>query len=142
MPRFPDKPGSPLAEDYRVGDDDDMPGLDEPISVDDIDAVLFSPRGSLEERRETLLAMLHELQTRQSMDADSDMQTDIQALVDRIEDALASLDADPTGDGTPDAYGFDPDLRAEQPDEILERAEDEAAEDGAADGAERGRDET
>jgi hypothetical protein len=129
MSRFPDKPGSPLAEDYRVGDDDDMPGLDEPISVDDIDAVLFSPRGSTEDRRATLQAMLGELQTRQSMDADSDMQTDIQALTERIQDALASLDGDGEGDGTPGAYGFDPDMRAEQPDEILERAEDEAAAD-------------
>jgi hypothetical protein len=131
MSRFPDKPGSPLAEDYRVGDDDDMPGLNEPISIDDIDAVLFSASGSLEDRRETLTAMLGELQTRQSMDADSDMQTDIQALMDRIQDALASLDEDPAGDGTPDAYGLDPDIRAEQPDEILERAEEEAAADEA-----------
>ena len=127
MPRFPDKPGSPLAEDYRVGDDDDMPGLDEPISIDEIDAVLFSASGSTEDRRETLQAMLGELRTRQSMEADSDMQTDIQALIDRIEDALASLDGGPDGDGTPDAFGFDPDARAEQPDEILERAEEEAA---------------
>jgi hypothetical protein len=127
MPRFSDKPGSPLAEDYRVGDDDDMPGLDEPISIDEIDAVLFSASGSMEDRRETLAAMLGELQTRQSMDADSDMQTDMQALIDRIQDALASLDGDPEGDATPGAYGFDPDMRADQPDEILERAEEEAA---------------
>ena len=133
MSRFQDKPSSPLAEDFRVGDDDDMPGLDEPITMDDIDAVLFSPSGSIEERRETLVSMLNDLDTRRSMEADSDMGTDLQALVDRIEDALASLDADATGDGTPGAFGFDPADRVEQPDEILERAEEEAARDGTDD---------
>jgi hypothetical protein len=38
MPRELNSFSSPLAEDFELGDDSDMSGLDEPVTSDDVDA--------------------------------------------------------------------------------------------------------
>ena len=111
----------PLAEEYEVGDDSDLPGYDQPITQDDVDAVVNSARGTVEERRELLRRMLDDLQARQGMDESAEFGD----LIGEIERALATLDMPPDGIGTPGAYAHDPADSALQPDEILERAEDE-----------------
>lgn len=114
---------NPLAEEFDVGDDSDMPGFDQPVTRDDVDAVLNSPTGSVEERREILRRMLGDLQARQGMDEADEYG----ALIDEVTGALATLDEPGDGIGTPGAFAFDPDDRALAPDEIMERAEEEAA---------------
>ena len=121
MPTNVHTPVSPLAAALDVGDDYDLPGFSQPITVDDIDAVLSSARGTVAERREILGAMLDDLRARQGMDEADEYDY----LIERIEDSLASLDAPADGIGTPGAYAHDADMRPEQPDEILERMEEE-----------------
>jgi hypothetical protein len=115
-------PASPLAEEFDVGDDSDLPGYDQPVSQDDIEAVLNSAVGTVEERREQLLAMLEDLRGRQGMDETREYA----GLIEQIELALADLDFAGDGLGTPDAYAADPADQLLQPDEIMEREEDEA----------------
>ena len=114
-------PAMPLAEEYDVGDDSDLPGYDQPITQDDVDAVVSSARGTVAERRELLRRMLDDLQARQGMDVSAEFGD----LMGEIERALATLDMPFDGIGTPGAYAHDSADRAVQPDEILERAEDE-----------------
>jgi hypothetical protein len=112
---------TPLAEEFDVGDDSDLPGFDQPYSRDDVDAILNSPSGTLEERRDALRRMLDDLRARTGMDEAEEYGD----LIDDIGGALATLAAPSDGIGTPGAFAFDPDDRALAPDEILERAEDE-----------------
>jgi hypothetical protein len=123
MPRHADRPGSPLVEDFEVGGDDDMPSADQPVTLDDIDAIIHSPRGTVEERCAALRKILDDLEVRHAMDRS----TDLDALAERARQGLRQLQG-AQGDGTPSAYGFDPDERAEQPDEIQERRESEPPE--------------
>jgi hypothetical protein len=118
-------PTMPLAEEYDVGDDSDLPGFDQPITVDDIDAIVDSSRMSIEEKRGLLARILDDLQARRGMD----LSHDFDDLAGRVRDGIATLKLPPDGDGTPSAYGFDANDRLMQPDEILERAEEEAADD-------------
>ena len=121
MPTNIHTPVSPMSADFAVGDDSDLPGFSQPITVDDIDAVLNSARGSVADRREVLRSMLDDLQARQGMDEADEYDY----LIERIEDAMASLNAPADGIGTPGAYAHDAEMRPEQPDEILERREAE-----------------
>ncbi len=116
-------PTMPLAEEYDVGDDSDLPGYDQPIAQDDIDAILSSARGTVEERRELLRRMRDDLQARQGMDESAEFGS----LIEAIDGALATLDLPADGIGTPSAYAHEAGDRAMQPDEILERADEERA---------------
>ena len=116
-------PTMPLAEEYDVGDDSDLPGYDQPITQDDIDAILNSGRGTEEERRELLRRMRDDLVARQGMDESEEFG----GLIDEIDGALATLGQPSDGLGTPGAFAHDAGDRAMQPDEIMERAEDERA---------------
>ena len=115
----------PLAEEFDVGDDSDLPGFDQPYTLDDIDAVLNSPNASIEERRSLLSRMLDDLEARQGMDEAREFGD----LIAQLRGALDTLEEPPDGIGTPGAYAFDPDDRAMSPDEILERDEAEREED-------------
>ncbi|HEX2256881.1 MAG TPA: hypothetical protein VHG92_09345 [Afifellaceae bacterium] len=123
MPRNADRPGSPLAEEFDVGGDSDMPGADQPVTLDDIDAIIYSPRGTVEERCAALRAILDDLEVRHSMD----LSTDLDELAARAREGLRQLQGS-QGTGTPSSYGFDPDERVDQPDLIQERRENEPPE--------------
>ena len=113
---------TPLAEDFVVGDDSDLPGRDQPITQDDIDEILNSPDTSVEERRAMLLELLDDIETRRAMDSADQFDS----LAREIQAALAALDTPGDGLGTPGAFGFAPEDRAASPEEILEREEEEA----------------
>jgi len=114
---------NPLAEEFDVGDDSDLPGFDQPYTLDDVDTILNSPSGTVEERRELLRRMLDDLQARQGMDEAREYPD----LIEEVRRALSTLDETGDGIGTPGAFAFDPEDRAMAPDEILERAEEEEA---------------
>ena len=118
-------PTMPLAEEFDVGDDSDLPGLDQPYTLDDIDAILNSPAASVGDRQELLRRMIDDLQARQGMDEGSEYGD----LLEQARGAMAALDQPADGIGTPGAFAFDPEDRALAPDEIMERAEEEAARD-------------
>jgi len=115
--------GLALSEDFDVGGDADMPGADQPVSLDDIDAIIHSPRGTVEERCATLRAILDDLEARHAMDLSSDLDE----LAERAREGLRQLQGS-QGAGTPSSYGFDPDERADRPDEIQERRQSEPPE--------------
>lgn len=123
MPRDIDKHGSPLSEEFDIGGDSDMPGASEPVTLDDIDAIVHAPEGSIEERCATLRAIIDDLEVRHGMDR----QTDLEPLMERARDGLRRLQGS-DGVGTPSSYGFDPDERADRPDEYQERLENEPPE--------------
>ena len=133
MARDIDRPGSSLAAEFDVGGDDDLPGLGQPYTADDIDAILSSSRGTTEEKRELLLKIRNDLEVRSSMD----MEDDAASLFRRIDDALATLAAPGDGYGTPSAYGMDPQTRTSQPDEELERLEEFLADEDGGDEGQR-----
>ena len=125
MPRDLRFQSMPLAEDFDVGDDSDMPGFGQPIAQDDIDALLNSPTASEEERRSLLQSVRDDLKGRQGLDESGEYQS----LIDQLEQALATLSLTADGVGTPEAFALDSDERDAPPDELLERAEDELNED-------------
>jgi predicted Ser/Thr protein kinase len=118
---------SPLAEEFDVGDDSDMPGFDQPYTRDDVDAVLNSASTSVDERRSLLLRMIDDLQARQGMDEANEYAD----LIEEIRGALATLSETDENVETAGAFAFDPADHALAPDEIMERAEEEAALDRA-----------
>jgi hypothetical protein len=113
---------TPLAEEFDVGDDSDLPGVDQPITADDIDAIVNSGRATEAAKNAQLSRLRDDLGARRGMDETDEYD----ALLQQIDTALASLRAPADGIGTPGAFGFDAADRALQPDEILERAEEEA----------------
>lgn len=113
--------GSPFSEDFSVGDDGDMPGRALPLSVDEIDDILQSPSMPIADRRRILAAALADLEERGSLDR-IDSHRGIRA---RLRDALNYLDAGTEGEGGGDFPGLDTDGRLNQPDEILERFQEE-----------------
>lgn len=114
---------SPLAEEFDVGDDSDMPGFDQPYTRDDVDAVLNTASMSVEERRDLLSRMADDLEARRGMDEGDEYS----GLIDEIRGAMASLDEPGDGIGTPGSFAFDSADRALAPDEVMERAEEEEA---------------
>jgi hypothetical protein len=124
MPREMHSHTTPLAEDFEAGDDSDLPGLDQPVTSDDIGAILNSARASSEAKRAELLRIRDDLIARSGMQESGEHD----GLIADIDDALSMLDSAAQGAGGPEAYGFDPDDRVLQPDEIAERAEEARAE--------------
>jgi hypothetical protein len=112
-------PASPIAEDLEVGDDSDLPGLDQPLTIDDIDAILGSARGTVAQRRELLSRAREDLLQRAAMDETGEFAD----LAARVDDALAALGQAGEVVGPPGAIAHDASERAMQPDEILEREE-------------------
>lgn len=114
-------PAMPLAEEFDVGDDSDLPGYGQPVTLDDVSAIVSSGRGTVEERRRLLVGMREDLLSRSGMDASGEYDD----LIGEIETALAPLAMPADGAGTPGAFAFDAADRALQPDEVLERQEEE-----------------
>lgn len=72
--------------DSAIGGDADPGGIAQEITVDDIQAILYSEQ-PLEERREALKGLKTDLQARDSADRGSDYQV----LIGEVEQALAQL---------------------------------------------------
>ncbi|MDP2122410.1 MAG: hypothetical protein Q8S27_05965 [Hoeflea sp.] len=72
--------------DAEVGGDDDIGGIAQTITSDDIDAILMSP-SPVDERLEALRAMRSELEAR----SHADRGNDIAPLINQIDAAIALL---------------------------------------------------
>jgi hypothetical protein len=120
MARNLDSPISPLAEEYDVGDDSDLPGLSQPVTADDIDAILNSSTATEADKKELLRRTLDDLRARRGMDEVDE----VDGLIRQVQGALAMLRSTADGIGTPSAFGWDSADRVLQPDEILERREE------------------
>ena len=111
---------SPFGENFDVGDDSDLPAFDQPYGFDDIDAIRSDSGATVAQRREQLRRMLDDLRARRGMDQTGEFDE----LIQEVRGALSSLAL--SADDSVDMILSGEDA-AMAPDEILERAEDEAA---------------
>jgi hypothetical protein len=96
----------------EVGGDDDMPGIAQELTTDDIDDIVFEPNLSLGERRERLMELRDELDARRS----SDFLGDMEGLMRHLDDRLASLRNRVESQTVSDSTGMSPDDRSDDDD--------------------------
>jgi hypothetical protein len=113
--------------DMEIGGDDDMPGIAQELTTDDIDDLALDSDSPIEERRARLIEIRDELRTRRA----SDMLGDQAALLDYVEDRLADIGAPVDRDGFLEGMAMDSDSRfdahdpADFTDEEAEAARDD-----------------
>ena len=94
--------------DMSAGGDADMPGIAQPVTSDDIQAILASPF-PLEERRQRLIQIRNDLQSRSHADGSNDMAL----LLEEVEGAIDTLDINNGVDTTRSDIGMDPQERSD-----------------------------
>jgi len=106
------------AVDMEVGGDDDIPGIAQEMTTDDIDDIAFDPNLSVGERRERLKELRDELRMRRSGDGGDNAfsDQDMRGLFTHINDRLGSLDNKSVGDSELAAAGMDSDDRSDDDD--------------------------
>tara|TARA_R110002074_G_scaffold63236_2_gene151880 strand:- start:491 stop:847 length:357 start_codon:yes stop_codon:yes gene_type:complete len=95
--------------DVQIGGDGDSSGMGRSLTVDDLNALLYSSE-PLETRRAQLLELRDELRARVNID----LGNDYDALLGSVEDALAQLeDGSADESGSREALGMDSASRAD-----------------------------
>lgn len=100
------------ALNFEMGGDDDLPGIAQELTYDDVDDIAFDPDVPREERVMRLTEIASELESRRT----SDFNGDASALLDHVRDRLASLDANASTEGTLASLGMDADELREDDD--------------------------
>lgn len=98
--------------DIEVGGDDDMPGIAQELTTDDIDDVAFDTTISVADRREQLMGLLAEIRARRA----SDYMGDMSQILGHLEDRIASLSNPEENEGMLESIGLDPDSRSDDDD--------------------------
>ncbi len=98
--------------DVELGGDDDMPGISQELTTDDIDDIAFDTAMSIDHRREELSRLLHETRARQAADFMGDMDEISAHLLDRI----ASLGNPVESQAVLESTGMDSDSRSDDDD--------------------------
>jgi hypothetical protein len=98
--------------DMEVGGDDDMPGISQELTTDDIDDIAFDTQLSVADRHEQLTGLLTEMRARQA----SDYMGDMANISSHIEDRIASLGNARENDGVIESTGMDADSRSDDDD--------------------------
>jgi hypothetical protein len=98
--------------DIELGGDDDMPGIAQELTVDDIDDIAFDTALSAAHRREYLVRLLQETEQRGS----TDMMGDMEAISAHLRDRIASLSNPVESSAALSAAGMDPDGRSDDDD--------------------------
>lgn len=112
--------------DIEFGDDGDMPGIAQELTVDDIDDIAFDMSMPADHRREELTRLLHETRARRSADFMGDMDQISARLLDRI----ASLGNPMESQTILESTGMDPDSRSDDDDPADHVDDEEPEEDG------------
>lgn len=110
--------------DIELGDDGDMPGIAQELTIDDIDDIAFETSISADHRREELTRLLHETNARRAADIMGDMDQISAHLLDRI----ASLGNPMESQTILESTGMDPDSRSDD-DDPADHIDDEEPED-------------
>ena len=113
------------AVDMEVGGDDDMPGIAQELTTDDIDDVAFDPNLSLGERRERLLELRDEITVRRFGDRFGD--GDMGGISAHLGDRLASLGNPQESESVLESTGMYPEDRSDD-DDPADHIDDEAPE--------------
>lgn len=98
--------------DMEVGGDDDMPGIAQELTTDDIDDIAFDGHVSVNERRRQLMGLLEEVRTRRS----GDFMGDMDEISSHLRDRLASLGNPMESQTILGSTGMDPDGRSDDDD--------------------------
>lgn len=98
--------------DMEVGGDDDMPGISQELTTDDIDDVAFDTSLSVADRREELMGLLAEIRTRRA----SDYMGDMTQIVGHLEDRIAALSNPQESETILESTGMDADSRSDDDD--------------------------
>jgi hypothetical protein len=110
------------AVDVQVGEDGDAPGISQELTTDDIDDIAFDPNLTVGERRERLMELRDELNTRRFGDIDlgdgenSFNDQDMKGTYAYLQDRLSSLGGVSMGDAELGATGMDSDDRSDDDD--------------------------
>ena len=100
------------AVDMEIGGDDDMPGISQELTTDDIDDIAFDANLAVGDRRERLMELRDELNMRRSGDYLGDMREVASHLADR----LAALGNPQESETVFDSTGMDPENRSDDDD--------------------------
>jgi hypothetical protein len=98
--------------DMEVGGDDDMPGISQELTTDDIDDVAFDTSLSVADRREELMGLLAELRTRRA----SDYMGDMSEIINHLQDRIAALSNPQESETILESTGMDADGRSDDDD--------------------------
>lgn len=98
--------------DIEIGGDDDIPGISQELTTDDIDDIAFDTSLSVADRRGQLMGLLGEMRTRQA----SDYMGDMANISSHLEDRIASLGNARENDGITESIGMDADSRSDDDD--------------------------
>jgi hypothetical protein len=103
--------------DTVVGDDGDMPGISQELTTDDIDDIAFDPNLTAGERRERLMELRDEMNTRRFGDVENAFNDqDMKTIYTYLNDRIASLGNASIGDSELAAVGMDSDDRSDDDD--------------------------
>lgn len=98
--------------DMEIGGDDDMPGISQELTSDDIDDIAFDTTISVADRREQLMGLLAEIRTRRA----SDYMGDMSQILGHLEDRIASLSNPQESETILESTGMDADARSDDDD--------------------------
>lgn len=82
--------GDVVGQDTEIGEDDDVPGIGQPLSQTEIEELLYGDQWPAEARLQRLRAYRDELTSREAADFGAD---DPHTLLREVESAIASLEA-------------------------------------------------
>jgi hypothetical protein len=100
------------AVDMEVGGDDDMPGIAQELTTDDIDDIAFDLNLTVGERRERLMELRDELDARRS----GDFLGDMEGLTEHLRDRVAALGNPMESQTVTESTGMSPDDRSDDDD--------------------------
>lgn len=98
--------------DIEMGGDDDMPGIAQELTTDDIDDIAFDAYLSVKERRRQLMGLLEEIRARRS----GDFMGDMEEISGHLRDRLASLGNPVESQTIMESTGMDSDGRSDDDD--------------------------
>ncbi len=93
----------------EVGEDDDRPGISQPVTQDEIDDILSNTAMTIEEKQARLSALAGQMDIRETTDRGSEFEP----LDMRIQDALSMLADGGHAYGTAESVGMDPESRSD-----------------------------
>lgn len=98
--------------DMEMGADDDMPGIAQELTTDDIDDIAFDSYLSVNERRRQMMGLLEEIRARRS----GDFMGDMEEISAHLRDRLAALGNPIESQTIMESTGMDSDGRSDDDD--------------------------
>jgi hypothetical protein len=98
--------------DIEIGGDDDMPGIAQELTIDDIDDIAFDASLSAADRQEQLNQLLQDIRSRRAADYMGDMNE----IASHLNDRLAALGNPMESQTILESTGMDPDDRSDDDD--------------------------